>query len=147
MNLQTSEIAYIFGVTPQRVRQWATDHDCPKVDRDKWDPRAVMEWYLGWYRQKDPESELEDSKARYWAAKADKERISADKLRGKLVNRNEVIRAWVSRVMEVTSGLEAFAKRLPPRRVGKNRAQMTIIIKDEVRNLRNQYARKGRYTP
>lgn len=150
LELKTRDIADLFGVNPRQVREWAKE-GCPKVSYGRWNLKDVLQWYLARIRSQsdrtEASAEFDKHKAKYWEAKADRERIAADKTLGKLIDKAEVVKQWTARVVEVTAGLEAFAKRLPPRLVGKKQAEMTRIIKDEVWNLRDQYARKGKYTP
>jgi len=51
------------------------------------------------------------------------------------------------RVAEVTAGLNALSSRLPPMLEGKDKREMQEIIEEEIRFLRESYARAGKYCP
>jgi len=86
-------------------------------------------------------------KKAYWSEKSIGEQLKNQKTRGELISLEDVVQEWAGRVSIVTSGLEAFADRLPPILEGKPRKEMRDIIKKEVRYLRESYARKGKYCP
>jgi hypothetical protein len=70
-------------------------------------------------------------------ARAEEKKLVVSQLRGKLISIKEIEAAWASRVDIVTSGLEAFANRLPPLLVGKTRRQIAKILQDEIFRLRD----------
>jgi hypothetical protein len=88
------------------------------------------------------EAELE---IKTWRAK--REKTFVEQQRGNLFSKNEVLTAWVERVLAVCSGLEALADRLPPLLAGLSPKEMQPIIKNEVRLLREGFAENGKYTP
>jgi hypothetical protein len=88
------------------------------------------------------EAELE---IKTWRAK--REKTFVEQQRGNLFSKNEVLTAWVERVLNVCSGLEALADRLPPLLAGLSPKEMQPIIKNEVRLLREGFAENGKYTP
>jgi hypothetical protein len=73
--------------------------------------------------------------------------VLVDQLNENLVPRGEIAKEWAARVGELTAGLTGLIDRLPPLLEGKDRAVMREIIHEEVWNLRDQYARDGRYSP
>jgi len=80
-------------------------------------------------------------------ARAEKENLFLEQARGALFSQADVIAAWTERVVAVCAGLEALADRLPPLLVGLSPNDMQPIIKNEIRLLREGFARDGRYTP
>jgi hypothetical protein len=80
-------------------------------------------------------------------ARAEEKKLVVSQLRGKLISIDEIQAAWASRVDIVTSGLEAFANRLPPLLVGKTRRQIAKILQEEIFRLRDDYATIGKYCP
>lgn len=87
----------------------------------------------------------QDLKWRTWRAK--REELFVEQQRGALFSKNEVLTAWVERVLTVCAGLEALADRLPPLLAGLSPKEMQPIIKNEVRLLREGFAEHGKYTP
>ena len=71
--------------------------------------------------------------------------MEREQAEGALIPRDEVATLWAARVVEVTSGLQGLADRLPPLLVGKDRAQIREIIHEEIWRLRDQYARSGKH--
>lgn len=92
-------------------------------------------------------AEREMADLRWRLARSMREEILVDQLKENLVARDDIAAEWAARVTEVTSGLSSLADRLPGVLEGKTRAQMQDIIATEVRNLRNAYAREGKYSP
>jgi hypothetical protein len=84
---------------------------------------------------------------RWRLAKARREELLVDQLNENLVPRGEIAKEWAARVGELTAGLTGLIDRLPPLLQGKDRAEMREIILEEIWNLRDQYARDGRYSP
>lgn len=148
--LSTSEIATFFGVTRHAIQKWFKN-DCPKISHGKCNLKAVFDWWweniASYHTPEILDSTMEDARREYWTAKAEGERIKVDQLKESLVSWEEIEKEWCARVAVVTSGLSAFADRLPPLLEGKTRPQMQKVIRDEVWQLRDGYTRKGRYTP
>jgi phage terminase Nu1 subunit (DNA packaging protein) len=84
---------------------------------------------------------------RYRLARARREEMLVEQMKGNLASRKEIEAEWSGRVLEVASGLEALIDRLPGLLVGKSRDEIRAVLKDEVRTLRENYSRAGRYTP
>ncbi|MBU0977842.1 MAG: terminase small subunit [Nanoarchaeota archaeon] len=148
--LSTSEIGAFFGVSRIAVHKWHKS-GCPKIKYGKFDLKAVFDWWwlniASYHTSEILDGSLEDARREYWQAKAEGMRLEVDKIKETLVSWNKIETEWCSRVAVVTSGLSAFADRLPPLLEGKARAEVQKIIKDEVWQLRDSYARKGKYTP
>ena len=84
---------------------------------------------------------------RWRLAKARREELLVEQLNENLVPRGEIAKEWAARVGELTAGLTSLIDRLPPLLQGKDRAEIREIIFEEIWNLRDQYARDGRYSP
>ena len=140
-------IGKFFGVSARTVRRWAQTKGCPKLQHGLYDLKAVHEWWLenirGDGEQQSPE--IEDAKLEYWKWKAKREKISVQRLRGELFERREVAQQWALRVGEVTAGLSMLKDRLPPLVEGKPRSEVAAVVEEEVRLIREAYARRGKY--
>ena len=84
---------------------------------------------------------------RWRNARAEKEELLVEQVRESLFSKAEVVTEWTERVLTVCAGLEALADRLPPLLAGLTAKEMQPIIKNEIRLLREGYARDGKYTP
>jgi len=146
--LTTSEIASFFDVTRHAVQKWFKA-GCPKVRHGKCNLKAVFNWWLDNIAEtkiSDTET-IQELKAEHLREKIKGERLKNEQTEGNLISLDEIKKQWSARVGVVTSGLEAFADRLPPVLEGKSKSEMKQLIKREIRELRDSYARKGKYTP
>ena len=114
--------------------------------------KSELDKYREKYKKKSERSNSTEAKKgradlRLKVARARREELLVAELKGNLMSRDEIISEWSKRVAAVTSGLEAFADRLPPLLEGKSRHEMREILKNEVWELRNSYATKGEYCP
>jgi len=96
---------------------------------------------------KDLMEKKEAADLRWKLAKAEREEMLNEKLKGELFTKDEIMQGWCSRVSAVTAGLEAFADRMPPLLIGKKRNEMRDIFNDEIWRLRDVFARPGKYCP
>jgi hypothetical protein len=117
--------------TKKELDRWAVEHGKRKdVGKIKKYAEAQAKW------------DMEFRKAR-----AEERKLVVAQLRAKLISIKEIESAWANRVDVVTSGLEAFANRLPPLLVGKSRRQISKILQEEIFRLRDDYATIGKYCP
>ena len=146
LTVDVNTVARFFGVTVRQVQNWVNQKGCPKLKHGIYDLRAVFEW---WFEEilGGESKEISDVKLDYWREKMLRERLKRGQEEESLIPRGKIVSIWAWRVSEVTSGLESLASRLPPLLQGKPQAEMFQIIKDEVWQLRNAYARGGEYCP
>lgn len=139
-------VAYMFGGTGKTIALWHRTHGLPKESHGRYDLKKVFDWYQTADVGKtadDSDSDLLESKKRYWDARADRERLRADLEAGKLVPEEKIIPEWAGRMPELTSGLESLGERLSSLLEGKTRSEMREIIHREQRALRDNYCRTG----
>ena len=103
-------------------------------------------------REKGPEAKKytdakDKAELRYRLARARREEMLVEQMKGNLAQWKEVKSGWEGRVQVVVAGLQAWVDRLPGLLVGKGRDEIRAILKAEVRTLQENYARVGRYTP
>lgn len=103
-------------------------------------------------RRKGPEAvkstdAKDKAELRYRLARARREEMLVEQMKGNLAQWKEVKSGWEGRVQVVVAGLQAWVDRLPGLLVGKGRDEIRAILKAEVRTLQENYARVGRYTP
>jgi phage terminase Nu1 subunit (DNA packaging protein) len=146
--LSTSQIAAFFDVTRFAVHKWRKA-GCPQIKFGQFNLKAVFDWWMeNLAESKIPDTErLQVLKAEHLTEKIKGVRLKNAQLEGSMVAWTVIDTEWAGRVAVVTSGLTAFADRLPPLLEGKGRVQMQEVIKKEVWELRDAYARKGKYTP
>ena len=90
-------------------------------------------------------AQVTEADLRWRNARAEREEMLIAQLKKELISRDDVDRETAARIAAVTSGLEAFAERLPGLLVGKKRKEITEIIRGEVWALRDAFSKRGEY--
>lgn len=117
-------IGDLLNLTPRRVEQLAQKRIIPKASRGKYDPVPVVQAYIRYLQQQlagggevIDEKEMKDrllrAKAEEREAKAEQARITVNIQKGQLMPREEVIRDWAGRLVEVKGAMLEL-----PRRIG-----------------------------
>jgi len=147
----TKEVTEFFDINKSTLTRWKNAGARGYISRDRWDLKELNLWWIEFIYQgpvnEETDSSLAAARRDYWQAKAEGEQLKVAELKESVVSWDKIETEWCARVAVVTSGLEAHADRLPPLLEGKSRAQMQKIIKQEIWQLRDSYARKGKYTP
>ena len=154
--VETGKEAAIYCGTSQRV---ITDHvQKGKLKRHKdgsFDKSELNKW-LERYGKKETgddgksdtlKTQIDKAELRYRLAKARKEERLADEAEGIVVKWADVEAQWGERIRVVTSSLDKLPDRLPAILVGRTREEMHEILKDEIREFRASFRRKGQYCP
>jgi hypothetical protein len=147
-NAKRTDVAVLFNVHPSTISRWVARDGCPRNPSGTFDLRKVVLWRLD-----DGDLEpvpCENEESQKWLIAFRRERallakIERKRAEGALWPVEEISEQWRSRVLVVTAGLTALGHRLAPILAGKSRVEIRKIIKAEVRELRNNYAQKGRY--
>jgi hypothetical protein len=79
--------------------------------------------------------------AAYRKAKAMREMLELQRIRGEMVPRQDVERMFANRVFEVTARLEAMPKTLAPQLEGLTPLEIASKIAEHVRSIREHFAR------
>ena len=146
--VSASQLAILFDVTDRTITDWNVKKGCPKIGHGKFDMKAVLGWWLdNVYEAGQVSPDAENAKDRYWMAKAEHEEIKVATAKSRLISEEQIIQEWSDRLSEVTSGLVALSRRLPPMLDGKTKYEQMAIIDDEVWKLRDNFCRTGRFTP
>ena len=146
IDLTTKQCAELFEVSTRTIQKWG-EAGLPQSKRNRWNLKKVFDWWdenINSARVIEDETMTEIKRA-YWREKSEGEKLKNQRTREELVPWSEVETEWAGRVSIVTSGLEAFKFRLAPILEGKTRKEMQRILGDEVRYLRESYAREGKY--
>ena len=147
----TAQACSFFEVSRNTLSKWK-QAGCPQVSRGRWDLKAVFDWY--WENiaaeraaQEAGDESLTEARRKYWWEKARGEEMKNERESGRLILKENVVREWAFRVAQVTEGLSAFAKRLPPLLEGKSQKEIQRILKDEAWKLRDNFCRNGEFCP
>jgi hypothetical protein len=144
--VNTKECCEFHNLTSPTLSDYAK-RGCPKIDRGKWDLKAVHDWIQD-NVVIDPaiKRQMAQAKLRRELAKAEMAETECKKQKNQLISREEVYEEWALRVGEVRGGLLNFADRLSPVLEHKSRTEIYTMIKDEVWNLLDRYSRAGKHT-
>jgi len=145
--LNAGQLAESIGKSRQTIHNWLAE-GLPRNPDKTFSLPDVISWLLD--RETallPPAGQGCDSPAleRYRQARAELAELDLAQKRGELISIADVGREWTARVVEVASGLDAFADRLPPLLEDKPREAMRQIIDDEVWRLRDMYYHTGRF--
>lgn len=140
------QLAHLFGVTDRTIRNWV-EKGCPRLSNGKYDLKAVLEWWLENIYGTAMTPETEDVKLEYWRWKKEAERIKVQTLEGSLMSEEQIVQEWSARMAEITNGLQALSRRIPPMIDGKSKSDQQRIIDEEVWKIRDNYCRVGKFCP
>lgn len=109
--------------------------------------RDVVVWWAEniYEAETNESSEIHTAKLEYWQAKARVEKVKADTLEESVIKKEDVVQAWAFRLKEVANMLAALGMRLAPLIVGKDELESRQIINEETNNIRDNFARKGKF--
>lgn len=139
--------AAFFGVTGRTIQLWTKNGNCPKLRHGMYDLKAVFDWWKENISTGDESKEAQDVKLEYWAWKLEEKKIKVQTLQGQLRTEEQIVKEWAARMSEITTGLQALSRRLPPMIDGKSKAEQQQIIDNEIWKLRDNYCRTGQFTP
>lgn len=152
--LTRRECAELLGVHYRSTSNFLNEDDPLPANRDgrTFNANTVLKWYVNRCIQRSGKPGIESQEAIAWLEKFRRERYRLSKLErkertGQLLPVKEIHEQWAARVRAVAAGLEAFADRLPPLIVGKDRGAVAAVLREEVKMLRSAYERSGRYSP
>lgn len=151
-------IGDLLNLSPRRVEQLASARIIPKSARGKYDPVPVVQAYIRYLQQKlagggevidvsGMKDRLLKAKAEEREAKAEQARITVDIQKGKLMPREDVIRDWAGRLVEVKGAMLEL-----PRRIGFlfSDPQIRDTVEEEVEKtvyeILETYSREGVHT-
>jgi len=150
--VSTSDLIYLFQISRKQISNWV-EAGCPKLARGKWNLKDVITWRSGNFVTSE-DVDADNMRERklvaetlYREEKAKKEKIQREALEGLYLPYEEVEKEWASRIVELKSGLMNWRKGLPPQLADQNEAVIEETLEREVRDLLEQYYRKGTYTP
>lgn len=145
--LNAKDTAKFFDVSRRSLSLWV-NAGLPKEARGKFNLKAAFNWWQKNIYQENTENDdgtMADWRRKYWEAKSKREEVKLQDELGSKIDLEDVKREWVSRILVFKSGMEAFVHRLPPLLEGKDRTEITEILRTEVREILEGYSREGRY--
>lgn len=147
MVVGSAELAKVLGVSDRTVRHWAASTDMPKLARNKYDLVAVVPWFV----QREiaerlpacsDESRLLRAQADERIAKARMAQLRTQQAEGDLLEKAEVERQWIERVVAVKTALRQLGLILGNRVVGlEDPVAVQEVVDGEVYQCLLRFAR------
>lgn len=138
----------IFGITPRRYRQLASEGRVPPVEKGKIDflaaTKAIIEDYRKQAQAGGSVSLMEERTLKVQVERKLKELTLLVETK-ELIPRSEILNEFLQRINAVKSGLIMLHRSLPPALMGKDARQMSEIIKSRVFHLLDKFSRQGRW--
>ena len=145
--LNTKMTAYFFSVSTRTLSNWH-QKGCPKYDRGWWNPKKIMQWHHENNDEDNLAAQKLKAEVRYKEARAEREMRTLEVEEGEYLEKEEVKEEWVRRVIEIKNGLLSLSRKVAGQIPDQEtRALVEGVIEDEVYDLLEQFARRGRYTP
>lgn len=140
--MDTATLAKYFGVAQRTVRHWAEVKGLPKIAQNTYDLKEIRKWEVG--RLKIEIAAQQIDQKRYTKAAADEKeekalgsRLRRERMEGLLIDRKEIERGWMGKVVAVVSGLEMLARRIAER---LDLPEVEKIVEEEVVLCRDRFA-------
>lgn len=144
--LSSTDLMALFDLkSPGTLTKWKSlGAGRASCGRNRWDARKFLEWWLSNIYEASTGAETDGSLAEarrgYWQAKAERERMTADREKGKLIDADEAVAARVRLIGVVTSALDRLPARISAQVAGKTREEARRIIDLEATALREVMA-------
>ncbi len=137
-------MAKYLGVAQRTVTDYAKRKGMPKLRQDRYNLVDVRIWEIG--RLKEEIAAQQYDQNRLTKANADEREHKADlmkmrklRMEGQLIDRNEVQRGWIERIVAVKSGLQMLARAIAGRIEGDG---VEKIVDEEVELCLERFAGK-----
>ena len=147
--VSSQQVADFYDVTQSAVRNWKAK-GCPNEGHDCWDLKLVNQWFMDTIlesRIDTTDPELAASKRSYWAAKARREKLSADQQEGLLLPLEDVVDQWGARLGVFRNTLLEFSRRLPVRLENRPWYYIADTLKEEACWLLTALSKDDTYCP
>ena len=117
--LGTNDFSALLGISRQRVNELAREGVIPKTGRGQFDLAIAVPAYCAWLREaperRGGDAELKAEKVRLTREQADKAALENARLRGALLQAEEVERAWTAILVNLRANLLAIPARVSAR--------------------------------
>ncbi len=135
----------VFGITPRRYRQMASEDIVPAPEKGKIDFVRAAKALIDYYRNLaagQGSLNLTDVRIRKEAARAEREELLVKKLKGELVPKDQSIAWLTSMVSAARLGFQNLPKRLAPVvRLKKDEKDIEVEIRAEVHKILKELAK------
>jgi hypothetical protein len=137
-------LARIWGVSAQAVGLWHSRDGAPRNPDGSYSLSAVIAWREKYLKASNESAGKEASEGRFKAAQAKLKELELKKAVGQLIDRDEVERGRVSRVMAVRSELMKLGKALAGRLAQRSPVEVQTVLEEAAREIIENFAREPR---
>jgi len=139
IEVTTNQLIKLLDISSRsRLTDWKHAGMPGYIERNRWDLKAVLDWFheniLQSGASADPD--IQKERLRWEKGRADKIEIQVKQLRRSLISKDEIHREWAARAGIFVRALELMKDRLPGVLAGKSRGEMGQIIKSETNEIR-----------
>ena len=152
--IRKKEAEKFFSVSQSQLSKWLREGDVDSMRgyvnlyslfcyyRDNKLGVEVMEFNKTEEEQDQPLAEL---KRKIQAEILEEKKLANKKEKGKLVEKEKVLEAWINRVADLRTGLLSLKSRISHKVSGKNELEVADIVEKEVDELFKHFSREGRF--
>ncbi len=133
----------IFGITPRRYRQLASDGIVPPVTKGEIDFLEAVKKMIQYYREQAATPSLIEARQENISLKNNLLELEYLVESKKLISKEEISAEFVFRIQMVKQGLLSLHRMLPGQLVGKDPREMSDIIRRAAIQLLERFSRKS----
>lgn len=141
-----AQLAMIMAVDVRTIQNWVKA-GMPQQKRGHYDVAECVQWWRENILAGKDTKATKAEQLKWWKARADAAVISTDRLRGNLIDRDELLPEWVQVFTEFRQAVLGLENRLPPLLEGLAQVDMTPVIKSLTRPMLSALARPGDNRP
>ena len=146
MIVSAADMSSFFAVTPKTVAEWAKN-GMPRESHGVYHLKRCFDWWLENINKDDDDETLTAAKRKYWTAKAEKEHLATQQLKGQLIPRSQLVGDRVARCLDMRKGLLALAARLTGPCAMKSSSEIRAAVEAEVYRLLTEFSRPSELWP
>lgn len=141
----TNDVCELFDISRDTLAVWAKK-GAPKEGRGSWDIRKLIKWRYG-DQSDSAEARKNKADANFREIKARKEQIALDLLEGKLIEREEVDRQWITVGTILKNNLLMWSKSLTPHLAHQDVRSVEASLSQAVYDLLEQLSSTSKFSP
>ncbi len=141
-----AQLAAIMAVDARTIQNWRKA-GMPQVKHGHYDVAACVQWWRENILAGKDTKATKTEQLKWWKARADAAVIQTDRLRGNLIDRDELLPEWIQVFTEFRQAVLGLENRLPPLLEGLKQIDMTPVIKTLTRPMLSALARPGESRP
>lgn len=146
MVASVAQLASIVAVEVRTIQNWVKA-GMPQVKHGHYDVAACVQWWRENILAGKDTKATKAEQMKWWKARAEAAEVSTARLRGNLIDRDELLPEWIQVFTEFRQAVLGLENRLPPLLEGLTQVDMTPVIKTLTRPMLSALARPGDTRP